>query len=535
MFSSKPSVNLIAQLMCQHGVTHVVVCPGSRNAPLLNDFYELSLRHQMTLYPVTDERSAAFVAIGIYLATRQPAAVCVTSGTALLNTLPAVAEAYYRHAPLLVISADRPPQHIDQLRGQTIHQVGALQPYTPTFQIPEQGGAEAVRKCNDALLALRRNGGQPSHINVPLTEPIHVYDKPELTALPMPIVEPATPHPAPISPELMAFIAKAEMPAVVVGHMDFAPEESLARLVDERKCIVISEFIGSRETRLDSVQNIDSYLSHSPDVFIHIGGSLIQRRHPLLQKAQDVPVIRIEPSSDQMPEAFGTLRAVVRCTAEEALAQLLSLPTKPAVELAYGSDMEDAKETTGFHNISYPKLMHIFFTFCEKIEQTTKPFAIHSANSLTLRLVNQMFGIIKSKHKVFCNRGVNGIDGSLSVAAGHSLATDQIVYIITGDLSFFYDSNALWNEKLRSNLRILLFNDGGGEIFNHIDGTASHPAHAMIAGEHRATAKGICQSYDLNYLSTKANADNAQQYAAVEALVNGKFYTDRPVVLECFL
>ena len=155
LYSSKPTVNALASLMLLHGIKHVVVCPGSRNAPLVHNFHQLSCTGRMSVYPVTDERSAAFVAIGLYLALRQPVGVCVTSGSALLNTLPAVAEAYYRHAPLLVVSADRPAEQIGNLRGQTLPQDGALQPYTPTWQLHEALSEDDVQTLiSQALRAL---------------------------------------------------------------------------------------------------------------------------------------------------------------------------------------------------------------------------------------------------------------------------------------------------------------------------------------------------------------------------------------------
>ena len=126
MYSNKDSVNILTALLVAHGIRHAVVCPGSRNAPIVHNFNECP---DIECHPVTDERSAAFFALGIAQATDQPVAVCVTSGTALLNVAPAVAEAHYQHQALVVISADRPAQWIGQLDGQTLRQPGALQPW----------------------------------------------------------------------------------------------------------------------------------------------------------------------------------------------------------------------------------------------------------------------------------------------------------------------------------------------------------------------------------------------------------------------
>ena len=134
MYCNKANANQLTALLIAHGIRDIVVCPGSRNGVLAHNFHAAPL---LNAHPVTDERSAGFVALGLALATGKPAAVCVTSGSALLATLPAVSEAYYRHIPLIVISADRPPQWIGQMDGQTLPQQHALQPYADTYNIIE--------------------------------------------------------------------------------------------------------------------------------------------------------------------------------------------------------------------------------------------------------------------------------------------------------------------------------------------------------------------------------------------------------------
>ena len=158
MYCNTHQVNQLTSLLKAHHIEHVVVCPGSRNATIVHNLHTAG-SECFKLHPVTDERSAAFVALGMTLATQQAVAVCVTSGSALLGCIPAVAEAYYRHLPLLVISADRPQYIIGQLDGQTLPQNGALAPYCTTFNITEPHNDNEVwcnnRKINEALLALQ--------------------------------------------------------------------------------------------------------------------------------------------------------------------------------------------------------------------------------------------------------------------------------------------------------------------------------------------------------------------------------------------
>ncbi len=538
MYSSKPSVNQLIAQMHAHGIAHVVVCPGSRNAPIVNDLFELARTTSIKLFPVTDERCAAFVAIGLYLATQKPAAVCVTSGTALLNTLPAVAEAYYRHAPLLIVSADRPSQDINQLKGQTLPQNGALLPYAPTWQLPEEGGQHCEERLSEALAALSRNGGSPVHINVPLTEPFHIYNT-EYIALPAVIKDKAQEVEAPIAPSLLQRIMEARQPTIVVGHMDFAPEDLLSQLVAGHKCLVISDSISSLQTLFKSQQaqlrqlpNASCHHSFSPDLFIHIGGALVEKRPLWLDGHENVPVIRIEESADLSPQAFGRLEAVVHCSTVAALRQLTNLPAKESVKALYAFCQNRSRDTSASFQLSQSAAVcRAFMDSLKTLSNHSHPI-IHVGNSQVLRDMNQA-AMNNPPCKLFCNRGVNGIDGSLSVAAGHSLATAQNVYCVLGDLSFFYDSNALWNERLQGNLRILLINNGGGRIFQNVKGVSSSRAYQHIAGHHHSTARGICESYSINYMAIKPQdaIDNPQLFKQFAAPTTQE---SRPLLIECF-
>ncbi len=178
MYSDKKHINTLTSLLVSHGVRHAVVCPGSRNAPIVHNLSECPA---IACHPVTDERSAAFCALGMTQRLQQPVVVCVTSGTALLGVLPAVAEAYYQHRPLVVVSADRPPQWIDQQDGQTLPQPDALGRFVcKAVTISEPHDEEQQWHCNrlvnDALLC--KDG--PVHINVAISEPLFHFTTPEL-------------------------------------------------------------------------------------------------------------------------------------------------------------------------------------------------------------------------------------------------------------------------------------------------------------------------------------------------------------------
>ena len=150
---------------------------------------------------------------------------------------------------------------------------------------------------------------------------------------------------------------------------------------------------------------------------------------------------------------------------------------------------------------------------------------VHYANSTAIRLANSF-----ARHRVWCNRGVNGIEGSLSTAAGFSCLSEKPVYCVIGDLSFFYDQNALWNQNLKGNFRILLLNNGKGGIFNMLPGLEQSPARdKFVAAEHHTSAEGICMQNQVTYLKA-TNQEEMQQ--GIDTLLY--IESDRPVLLEVF-
>ena len=216
MFSNKKNVNILTALLAAHGIRHAVVCPGSRNAPIVHNLNE---HPDIVCYPVTDERSAGFYAIGMMQALDEPVVVCVTSGTALLNLAPAVAEAWYQHLPLIVVSADRPEPWIDQLDGQTLPQPGALGRFVRrTVSLPETEEWYCNRLVNEALLDAMADDARPVHINVPITEPLFSFDVPQLPDVRMVMrTSPARDYDC-LHPALVDGLTAARRPMIVFGQ-----------------------------------------------------------------------------------------------------------------------------------------------------------------------------------------------------------------------------------------------------------------------------------------------------------------------------
>ena len=493
MYSSKQHVNILTALLVAHGIRHAVVCPGSRNSPIVHNLNECP---EIQCYPVTDERSAGFYALGMVQKLRQPVVVCVTSGTALLNLAPAVAEAYYQQMPLVVVSADRPLEWIDQLDGQTLPQPDALGRFVrKAVTLPEPHNDDLRWYCNrlvnEALIT--RHG--PVHINVPITEPLFDYTVSEL-----PAERKITWTPADISPTMLNHVTRmflqSKRPLLISGQpMNPLFDEAVLMIGDDERYV--------------------------PDFVLYIGGSIVSKRlKRFLRKAKETWVVN---ATGEVTDTFMNLTHVVQGDGEavaDHIRYMLVTEPHPFVQL-WDDLLLRVRQMSEAYKPAYSQMAAVKY-FESRVGDEA---IVHYANSTAIRLANSF-----AKHPVFCNRGVNGIEGSLSTAAGCSVVSDKEVYCVIGDLSFFYDQNALWNQNLQGNLRILLLNNGRGGIFNMLPGLEQSPARdAFVAAEHHASAEGICRQNDIVYLRADGPQDLQQ---AVDTLL----YIDsnRPVLLEVF-
>ena len=545
MYSNKENINLLTSLLVAKGITDAVVCPGSRNAPIVHNLNEAE---QITCHPVTDERSAGFYAVGLAQATGRPVVVCVTSGSALLNVAPAVAEAFYQHVPLIVVSADRPQQWIGQLDGQTLPQQGAFGPMVRrSVQLPEPHDEEERWLCgrliNEALHLATCKGCAPVHINVPVTEPLFLFDEEKLSE-----TTPFKAHTLPTTFNVDTFktFAQAKRPMVVLGQLpDGAVATDTLRSLSQR-CVVLAEPLSSPSYNIthgdeavrvltsadgDNVVAADSTDRFAPDAIVYIGGTVVSKAVRRFLRQAKAPTWVVTPNVLEVSDPLMSLTDIVECPMEEtnALLQTLVAATNLSAEHeAFRSRWQRLLDRCGAHAESYEPPFSQMATvryFESQLEDLYEDLHVHYANSSAVRLAN-----IYAAHRVWCNRGVNGIEGSLSTAAGFSLGTTDKVVCVIGDLSFFYDQNALWNGRLRGNLRIILLNNHEGGIFSTLPGLDGSPAaHDMVAAAHNTEARGICTQNDIGYL--KATNMDEMQVGVVTLLTQ---QADRPMVLEVF-
>ncbi|MBR6946130.1 MAG: 2-succinyl-5-enolpyruvyl-6-hydroxy-3-cyclohexene-1-carboxylic-acid synthase [Prevotella sp.] len=554
MYSNKENVNILTALMVAHGIHHVVVCPGSRNAPLVHNF---TVCTDITTYSVTDERSAGFYALGLMQALDTPVAVCVTSGTALLNLFPAVAEAFYQHRPLIVLSADRPQAWIGQLDGQTLPQQHVFGRFVSrSVDLPEVPGHNPEGKddewlktqrwycnrlVNEALcdVSTSRLSTIPVHINIPITEPLATFT---VESLPNERVihyhEIVTSVDASVVSELAEAVRQAHRPMMVIGQYLRFTEDDLPifRALEAHMPVLYEPLTGPRGGKsFDEVLyhhgDVESY---HPDFVLYGGDTIVSKRLRQFLRQGEKEIWEISEDGE-IHDAFQGLNRVVHGNLRMILQKLAALLGNiPSDNLSadymkgWKQSLQRQQALRDTFNPDYSQMAVVrhFEGLLEDFDDYRDGnVAVHYANSSSIRLAN-----IYAHHRVYCNRGVNGIEGSVSTAAGFSLGTDRQVFLVTGDLSFFYDSNALWNESLGGNLRILLLNNGGGGIFHQLPIAKNSPeAIPAVAGHHHTTAKGLCESYDIRYLCAsykKQFREALQHFFSVSS--------DRPVLLEVF-
>ena len=563
-----------------------MVCPGSRNAAIVHNLNECE---DITCYPVTDERSAGFQALGLSMAEGyQPVVVCVTSGSALLNLYPAVAEAYYQQIPLIVISADRPAQWINQLDGQTLPQPDALgQMVRKAVSLPEVFEGEQQeemhwycnRLVNEALLKSMGRVKGPVHINVPISEPFYSFTKEALPVERKIEVAYCRANIDTFDGSPFECVLKAKRPLLVIGQLDNTEKYvDLLAYIDRMPILWESlamppylykvqeelgedwnktTLYGAFENLLDDIKDDERF---RPDLVIYIGGHIVSKKlKSYLRSLKGVEQIRISQEAD-IEDTFMHLTKVMDLPNSDAMSWLDNFGWHNHWEDYRRLWMEALAKSYERKENFKPEFSSLatvkeFFSQLQKVEpQDFKAFtlgdkdaqndgiydskldtflpgmmsSVFSGNSFAIRLMN----LYADRH-VYCNRGVNGIEGSLSTAVGFSMCkngADKHVYCVLGDLSFFYDQNALWNRNLNGKLRIIVLNNGGGAIFGKFQGLKESQAREeMVMAKHHATAEGICSQNDVKYLAAHTMEEMEQ---GISQLIHAE--SERPMLLEVF-
>lgn len=515
--SDKQVVQLIVEQCIVNGMKHIVCSPGSRNAPLVIAFDE---HPEIECLVIHDERSAAFFALGMAQQYNSPVGVVCTSGSAAANYYPAIVEAYYQCLPLVVITADRPKAWIDQGDGQTIVQqeiFGQHVRYACNFNErmdDPEGLWYVAREMAIGFSQATKEWKGPLHINVGLNEPL--YETIEKGTIGTRIIE--------LERGLFQFstdqqkniIEALRLPKKLIlcgQHVVderllqqlklFANDTSVAILVENTANLQDMRFVHCIDRTLNTISEKELE-DFAPDLLITIGGAVISKRvKGFLRKHKPSQHWKIGFEFPYM-DTYQSLTHSFQVSAADFFTQL-NLVDFPKNGSNYGSKWKQRdflvqdKIPTFFQSLDYSDLK-VFETILDYIPDGAH---VHMANSSVIRYC-QLFDPINTM-RYWSNRGTSGIDGSSSTAAGAAYALKNKLHVLlTGDVSFFYDSNALWNKYLGSNLRIILINNNGGGIFRIIPGPSSTPQlNKYFEAQHTQEAGEICKAFDVAYFKAK--------------------------------
>lgn len=527
-----PLAQSILEIFLAKGITNIIISPGSRNAPLTIGF---ASNPAFQCYSIADERSAGFFALGIAQQTKQPVALVCTSGSALLNYYPAIAEAFYSQIPLVVLSADRPQSKIDIGDGQTIRQENVFANHS-LFNANLQDGAslENDQKINEALNKAFAQKG-PVHINAPFEEPLYETVS-ELTV--QSYVSPSIENTA-IVGDLSSFATiwnQASRKMILVGvnepnaidsiTIDFlANDASVSVWTETTSNLHHSSFITNIDTIITPFTTSD-FENFQPEILVTFGGMVVSKRiKAFLRKYK--PKHHWHIDSLRAYDTFGALTQHVEMDPQLFFDQFI--PLTKDVESDYSQQLNAIKSKRKVKHDAYlASVPFSDFTVFEKImPRIPNHSQLQIGNSSAIRYAQLI--PIDASIEVYCNRGTSGIDGCTSTAIGAAVANGKPTTFITGDVGFLYDTNALWNNYIPKNFKIILINNGGGGIFRILPGHEETPVfNTFFETSHCHTAEHLAKMYGFNY-SIASDETTLEQALDV-------FYSnnDQPQLLEIF-
>lgn len=555
--SKIPVARSIVALCVAKNIKKVVISPGSRNAPLSLEF---SHHPEVEAYSIVDERCAAFFGLGLAQQLKEPVALVCTSGSALLNYYPAIAEAFYSDIPLVVISADRPVERIDIGDGQTIRQKNVFENhilYSANLhselvlenaaldkklqQKQFESSRHNEREINLALNAAIEEKG-PVHINVPFYEPLYDLVE-EISVNPLQIL-PENNKRVLTDEELFPYAQlwnKAGRKLVLVGvnQPNVVEQDFLDQLAKDDSVIVLTETTSNLHqesffTRIDTLigpiekatNPEEKFEALRPDILLTFGGMVISKKiKAFLRKYQ--PQQHWHVDEKKALNTYFTLNKHFDVVPNNFFDRFL--PMTKQVESEYLSFWAEVNNRRNQKHEEYLKEVPFsdLKVFQKIVNTLPKQLMLQLANSSIIRYA-QLFKLPASI-KVFCNRGTSGIDGSTSTAVGAACASNQQTLLISGDLSFFYDSNGLWNNYIPKDFRIIVINNQGGGIFRILPGNKNtENFETYLETIHNLKAQPLCEMFGFEY-------NCASDFSETEkALENFFEESDKPKLLEVF-
>lgn len=522
----------IIQLFKVQNIQHIIISPGSRNAPLTIGFTNDSF---FTCYSIVDERCAAFFALGIAQQLQQPTAVVCTSGSALLNYYPAVAEAFYSQIPLIVVSADRPTEKIDIGDGQTIRQRNVFENHSLfNANLLDEASAANDELIQKAIVTAKHKKG-PVHINVPFEEPLYnTINAPAYNATI--INDDFKTQNEQLLPTDFDVIENAQKIVVLIGSQN--PNAILKHHIDYLaglKNVVVLTEINSNVHHPLLVANIDTLITtfteddfkdFQPDLLLTFGGMVVSKRvKAMFRNYKPKHHWHIDPL--RAYNTFGALTQHIKMLPDHFINEIKNVPANEHADFS-----ENIQKIMNIRKAGHEKyLSSLPFSDLKSFDiiwkHLPKNIQLQISNSAVIRYA-QLFETHYSID-VYCNRGTSGIDGSTSTAVGAAVISKKPTVLLTGDISFFYDSNGLWNNYIPKNFKIIIINNSGGGIFRILPGHQENKTfNTFFETEHTLTAKHLAKMYAFDYITASNETDLEM---ALKLLFNTN---NRPQILEIF-
>lgn len=532
LYPKIPLAQAVIEIFRQKEIQHIVISPGSRNAPLTMGFTN---QEGFTCYSIADERCAAFFALGLAQQLQKPVAVVCTSGSAVLNYYPAVAEAFYSQIPLLIVSADRPKNKIDIGDGQTIRQENVFANHI-VFSANLSENASVV---NDNLIvsaietAISQKG--PAHINVPFEEPLYETLL-EPTYVPKVTTSAIEDEEFTLDAKFISEWQSAKKKLILVGELvpnaieqkyieSLAKDESVLVLLEKTSNLHHGTFIDRIDTLVSTFSD-EEKLNFQPDILLTFGGMIVSKRiKSLLRNHQPKQHWHIDEI--RAYDTFGCLSNHFKTSISEFFKQLLNddLKTSSSYQSYFQSIWQDRLVKHEKYMSEIPFSDFKVFDFLSR--NLPENIQLQVSNSSPIRYLQLV--PCNNTIEVFCNRGTSGIDGSTSTAIGAAVANKKPTIFVTGDISFLYDSNALWNNYIPKNFKIILINNSGGGIFRILPGhQETETFNTFFETSHHLTAEYLAKMYAFEYASVQ---NEPELHSIWDSFISNE---NKPSILEIF-
>lgn len=515
MYSEYRSVQLLVSALKEYNVKHIVLSPGGSDIPII---HSIETDNFFKCYSVVDERSAVYFGIGISQAENTPVACVCTSGTAVSNYLPGMTEAYYQNVPIIAITADKNPHFQGQIETQKIDQINLFNSVSlKSVDLPYSNDPNddwlCERLIKEAITSAIYHSKGPVHINLPIVGSYNNYSCNSLP--PIRKVLKINYESGPIVwNSYIKKIHNAKKILIIVGQNILFTEEDkkyIERFFELYNCFISVEHISNLNCKgciytysITETGNATTE-EYIPDLVISIGNNISSYSlKPLLRKNfKKFTHISID-ASGRYRDTFKGLSDIFECSPQFFFKYFVqNAPENSSNDLAYYSLWKKLEEKIDITEFEFSP-----YYVAQKLSTIIPENSVLHLAILNSTRIMQFFPLNKGV-KVFSNIGALGIDGCLSTFMGQQAnINNQLAFCIIGDLSFFYDMNAVGIKHLNKNSRIILLNNGGGAEFHlFMDKNKIPTLNNFVCAEHTKTAKGWIESLGFDYYSAHTKKD----------------------------